>query len=178
MSAAPTNPRARGTRRAVAALCAALALASCGFQLRGSQTLPYESVYVNVPRSSDLRLLLARTIEMQGNSRVVENPELAQARLTVTREEREKSILTLDAAGQVREFLLRYRIAYVVDDGKGTVLVPEKELALAREVTFNASLVLAKEFEDELLYRDMQRDAAQQIVRRLALAGRGATGQR
>jgi LPS-assembly lipoprotein len=178
VSAAPKTFRVQKVRRAVAALCAALALASCGFHLRGAQALPYESVYVNVPSSSELRLFLVRAIELQAGSRVVENAGLAQARLTVTREEREKSILSLDSSGQVREFQLRYRIAYLVDDGKGTVLVPERQLALARDVTFDASLLLAKQFEDELLYRDMLRDAAQQIVRRLALVGRKATGER
>ncbi|MEO8142986.1 MAG: LPS assembly lipoprotein LptE, partial [Betaproteobacteria bacterium] len=41
---------------------------------------------------------------------------------------------------------------------------------LTRDITFNDSDVLAKETEEQLLYRDMQSDMVQQIMRRLAVA--------
>jgi len=39
---------------------------------------------------------------------------------------------------------------------------------LQRDISFNESAVLAKETEEALLYRDMQSDIVQQILRRLA----------
>ena len=41
---------------------------------------------------------------------------------------------------------------------------------LKRDISFNDAEVLAKEAEEALLYRDMQLDAVQQLVRRLQAA--------
>ena len=43
---------------------------------------------------------------------------------------------------------------------------------LTRDVTFNDTEILAKEQEEQLLFRDMQTDMVQQIMRRLAAAKR------
>jgi len=45
---------------------------------------------------------------------------------------------------------------------------------LSRDVTFNDTEILAKEAEEQLLFRDMQADMVQQIIRRLAAAKRTA----
>ena len=41
-------------------------------------------------------------------------------------------------------------------------------LTLKRDIGFNESQVIAKEAEEELLYRDMQSDLVQQILRRMS----------
>jgi LPS-assembly lipoprotein len=48
--------------------------------------------------------------------------------------------------------------------------VAQNTLELTRDVSFNDADVLAKESEEQLLYRDMQTDMVQQIMRRLAAA--------
>ena len=50
----------------------------------------------------------------------------------------------------------------------GKELIPETELLQQRDISFNESAVLAKEAEEALLYRDMQTDIVQQLMRRLA----------
>jgi LPS-assembly lipoprotein len=56
----------------------------------------------------------------------------------------------------------------VVDTAGKEVLVPTV-ISLKRTISFNESQVLAKESEEGLLYRDMQSDLVQQIMRRLAV---------
>jgi LPS-assembly lipoprotein len=46
--------------------------------------------------------------------------------------------------------------------------VPTTEIGLSRDMTYSDTQVLAKAEEEKLLYRDMQNDAAQQILRRMA----------
>jgi LPS-assembly lipoprotein len=43
---------------------------------------------------------------------------------------------------------------------------------LTRDVTYNDADILAKESEEELLFRDMQSDMVQQLMRRLAAVER------
>jgi LPS-assembly lipoprotein len=151
----------------VAALC--LALAACGFHLRGTAALPFDTVYVQ-GAASGIALDLKRNIQAGTRAKVVEEPKNAQAILEFTQEAREKQILSLTGTGRVREFQLRYRVGFRVHDGKGSEYVPNSVVQLTRDVSFNDSDVLAKEAEEQLLFRDLQNDMVQQIMRRLAAA--------
>jgi LPS-assembly lipoprotein len=100
----------------------------------------------------------------------VNSPAQAQAVLDLTTEERSKTILSLNAAGRVREFQLRYRLSFRVHDAKGRDYLPLSEIRLTRDISFNDAQVLSKEAEELLLFRDMQSDMVQQILRRLSAA--------
>jgi LPS-assembly lipoprotein len=156
-------------------LAAWLLLAGCGFHLRAPQPLPFDSIHVGMPDSSELGAALKRSIRTSGRTRVVEDPRQAQALLTVVGEGREKVILSLNAAGRVREFQLRYSFAFKVQDAQGREILPQNRIVLTRDYTFNDETILAKEQEEALLYADMQKDLVQQIVRRLAAASPGAS---
>ena len=147
----------------------ALTLAGCGFRLRGTAELPFSSVYVP-GASGGIALDLARNIRAGTNAKVVSDAKEADAILQFTSETREKEILSLTGAGRVREFRLRYKVGFRVHDGKGNDFVPQSVLELTRDVSFNDADVLAKETEEQLLYRDMQGDMVQQIMRKLAAA--------
>lgn len=146
-----------------------LFVAGCGFRLRGTADVPFETVYV--PGAiSGIALDLKRNIQAGTNAKVVDDPKQADAVVEFSQESREKEILSLTAAGRVREFRLRYRVGFRVHNGKGGVYVPQTMLELTRDVSFNDAEVLAKEAEEQLLFRDMQNDMVQQIMRRLAAA--------
>ncbi len=66
---------------------------------------------------------------------------------------------------------MRYRVGFRVTDAKGAqVYLPTGEIQLTRDMAYSDAQVLAKEAEEALLYRDMQRDMVQQIMRRLVAA--------
>lgn len=158
-------------RTAIAASILALALGACGFQLRGTAALPFDTLYMP-SAGGGIALDLKRNIQAGTRTTVIDDPKKAEALLEFSQEIREKLILSLAANGRVREFQLRYRVGFRVHDGKGGEFVPASTVQLTREVSFNDSDVLAKETEEQLLYRDMQFDMVQQIMRRLAAAQR------
>jgi LPS-assembly lipoprotein len=80
--------------------------------------------------------------------------------------------LSLTGTGAVSEFRLRYLVTFRLHDRKGGDYVPASTIELTRDVTFNDAEVLAKDTEEQLLYRDMQSDMVQQIMQRLAAAKR------
>jgi LPS-assembly lipoprotein len=168
------NPRITPMSKVMTVVAAALcvALGACGFQLRGQATLPFDTLYV--ASISGLATQLKRNIVAGTNTRLVDNEKSAQAILTVQAEAQEKSILSLDSGGRVREYQLRYRYRFRVTDAKGLEFVPSNEIILTRDITFNDSQVLAKETEEVLLYRDMQSDMVQQVLRRLSAAKKPA----
>jgi LPS-assembly lipoprotein len=152
-------------------LIACLALAGCGFRLRGTADVPFKHVYVQ-GASAGVALDLRRHINAGTSARVVDDPKLAEAVLELTQERREKHILSLTGAGRVREFQLRYQLVFRVHDGKGAEYVAPTTLLLTRDMSFSDAEVLAKEAEEQLLFRDMQADMVQQMLRRLATAGK------
>ena len=155
------------------ALAAALGclLAACGFQLRGAAPLPFETLYMT-GTSGGIGLDLKRNIQSGTRTTVIEDAKKAEAVLEFQQELREKKILSLAATGRVREFQLIYRVTFRVHDGKGGEFLPVSAVQLTRDVSFNDTDVLAKETEEALLFRDMQFDMVQLILRRLAAAQR------
>ena len=156
--------------RILAMLLAGLVTAACGFQLRGQATLPFETLYVAIPDISPLGIELRRNIAAGTRTRLVSDPALAQATLSVTSEERSKGVISFDVGGRMRELQLRYRLAFRVHDAKGRDYLRQSEIRLTRDISYNDTQVLAKEQEELLLYRDMQADMVRQILRRLASA--------
>jgi LPS-assembly lipoprotein len=144
----------------------ALLVSACGFQLRGSASLPFTSVFVE-GGSSDLTVDLRRAIHSSG-TKIMDTAQGAEAILLVTTESREKRILTLTSAGRVSEFQLVYRLGFRVNDAKGKEFLANQDIELKRDFTFNDSEILSKESEESLLYRDMENDAVQQVLRRMS----------
>src|ERR1700704_957698 len=158
----------RSSRAAVAGMMAAL-LSACGFHLRGQAELPFETLYI--PGNNPLVVELKRNVAAASKARLVDKPGDAQAVLAFTEELRDKIILSFSAAGRVSEYQLRYRVGFRVTDAKGAqVYLPTNEILLTRDMAYSDAQVLAKEAEEALLYRDMQRDMVQQTLRRLVAA--------
>jgi LPS-assembly lipoprotein len=154
-------------RTAILLVAASILMASCGFQLRGRTDLPFETIYVEGMDYSPFTGQLRRAIETASSTRLAENATDAQAILTLIGESQERSILALSGGGRVREFQLRYRVSFRVHDGKGREWLPADEVILRRDLTYDDTQVLAKEAEAQLLFRDMQADAVNQVLRRI-----------
>ena len=158
-------------RRLLLSLSPALALGACGFRLRGAPDLAFQTLYVSVAENSSLGNELKRNLSSLGAVQLItdvaQKPK-AQAILDVLSETREKNVVGVNASGQVREFQLRVRVNFRLSTPQGAELIPATELLQQRDISFNESAVLAKEAEEALLYRDMQTDIVQQLMRRLA----------
>ena len=157
-----------------AASSASLALVSlngCGFALRKAPNFAFTTLYSGLAESSPLGVELRRSLESTGKVKVINDARRiseAQVVLDVLQDQREKVVLSLNSSGQVREFQLRLRFVFRLRTLAGKELIAATEIALQRDISFNESAVLAKEAEENLLYRDMQSDVVQQIMRRLA----------
>lgn len=146
-----------------------LALAGCGFRLRGSQSYPFQTLAILPQPGGSLASELRRSL---GGAVRVLAPEAALTQAQVVfellQEQREKAVVGVSSAGQVREFQLRIRVKFRVSTPQGKELVADTEILQQRDISFSESAVLAKEAEEALLYRNMQTDIVQQLMRRLA----------
>lgn len=144
-------------------------LPGCGFALRSSQNFAFQTVAVTPEKTGGVAAALARYLgDRVRPLAAVAGQEPAQAVVDILQESREKVVVGVNASGQVREFELRLRVTFRLRTPAGVELIAPTQIALQREISFNETAVLAKEAEEVLLYRDMQTDIVQQLVRRLA----------
>jgi LPS-assembly lipoprotein len=152
------------------ALFLALAVSACGFQLRGSYSLPWETLHLGLAQNSEIYQQIRRGVEAGTHTRIVADKQAAQAALIVLNDTQARNILSLSATGLVREFQLTRSFTYRIEDAKGKELTPATTIVLQREMTFDDTRIFAKEAEEAMILREMQSDLVSQLLRRLAAA--------
>lgn len=155
-----------------ALLCAAL-LPGCGFQLRGEYNVPFASVFVAAAGTSQVATRLQRELT-NSPTKLTTAAKDAEAQLNIVEEKRDRLILSLSGAGRVREYQLKLTVRYQLVESKGAVAIPTSEIQLQRILTYDDSQVIAKQQEEAMLYQDMERDAAGQILRRMTAIKRNS----
>lgn len=174
-TAIPTLSRTQGVhviRRSFLSLFlplagSALVLSACGFQLRGEQNFAFKRLAV-VGGPPPFTARLTRMIEGGSDSVVVDSTANADAVLHVS-EVRNFSTLTLNSFGSVEEYQVNYWLNYSLVSKDGTMLIKPSTIALNRAMTYSDQYSTAKVQEADLLFADMQNDAVDQLMRRLAV---------
>jgi LPS-assembly lipoprotein len=151
-----------------AALLVSGGLASCGFRLRGTQQLPFDSVFVAAPHTSALKPELEAAIRTGTSTAVLDERTKAKAVVEIVSETRERDVLSVNAQGRAREYRLRLRVVFRVSDGKAREYLGQTTVATNRDLAVLEEQLLAREYEAEQLYQDMLYDLAQQILRRMS----------
>ncbi len=152
-------------RYTLVALLAAALVSACGFRPRGSIALPedFRNVYVDAPVgiSDDLAVFLD-----SGGANLSRTAAESDAVIKVQSENYEQRVVAVDATtGKAREFELLYTLDFSVRMKDGTMLVPPKHLVIRRIYVFDPTAVIGATRNVELLRVDMQRDAAERIIR-------------
>lgn len=168
----PCPPRQVLTRIVLAAVLLGVGLmGGCGFELRKPANYAFQTLFSSVPATTSLGGQLKRQLERDGRVEVitdVRQVERAQVIFEQLGEAREKVVVGRTATGAIREFQLRLRYRFQLRNPAGVELIPDTEIVLSRDINFNETGALSKEYEEGLLYRDMEQDLIAQIQRRLA----------
>ena len=164
----------RGAAGRVAALAFSMLLFACGFHLRGEAHYAFATLFLNSPPALSITTELKRSLEGIGSARLVAAAAGAEAVLEVNSVEDTKQILSLSGGGKVAEYLLTKRVMFRVHDNDGQDWLPTAEVLVRRSYTYSDTEALAKEAQEQRLWREMQTDSVQQIVRRLQAAKKPA----
>lgn len=166
-ASAPANRR--GWLRMAGMGGVSVALGACGFKLRGSQAFAFSRIAIMPNPGGSLAQELRRSFGAAVQV-LAEDVPLTQAQLvlTVGNEAREKVVVGVNASGQVRELQLRMRVRLSLRTAKGKEIIADDEILQQQDMSYQETAALAKEAEEALLYRNMQSDIVQQILRRLS----------
>lgn len=170
-----------GTRRLVLLVGGSALLGGCGFKLRQPPKLAFETLRSPGNFATPVAQELKRALEQAGVRLLPPDPPrapdtpapaLPDVVLDVLADQRERAVVGITATGQVRELQLRTRFRFRLRSGEGADLIDDSELLQTRDISFTETAVLGKEAEEALMYKDMQTDIVQQVLRRLSVVKR------
>lgn len=161
----------RGLLVAAGASVPLLGLSACGFKLRGTFNLPFQSARLVGPVNTPVATALVAALQRSGVRLVGSPAEVGPGEkhvvLVLLNDQRERAVTGQTAAGQVRELQLRSRFSFQVEAANGRILQNPAEVLVQRDISYNESDALAKQSEEALLFNDLTNDAVQQVMRRL-----------
>ncbi len=152
-----------------ALLLSLIVISACGFHLRGASEFPFKTIYVSGSEMTPFGVSLRRNLKGQENAKLVDSESDADVVLQIMSERPEKVILSLTVQGLVREYTLNSYLTFQVHDRQGKVILPPVTIVLHRVISNNENMTLSKASEETMLYKDMQTDLVQQVVRRLSV---------
>jgi LPS-assembly lipoprotein len=153
----------------ISALFVLLALTGCGFHLQGRTPLPapLKVTFVQAKdRQSDFVQGLRKALITSG-AKIAPDSERATSTVHVVKDEVKRNVLSVSARNTPREYEVTYTVRFSVESG-GKDLLPEQEVSLSRDYSFDETELLAKENEEALLREALAHDLVGIVMRRLA----------
>ena len=140
-------------------------LGACGFQLQGAITIPaeMERTYIETEDRFSFFYRAFRRELLAAGVNIVDTPEDATANFTIYFDQTAQRVLSVSARNVPTEYEVFYTIQYGLVSGDVTLL-DVQEMTGTRDYTYDATLVLGKAKEEELM-----RDAIVQDLVRIIL---------
>lgn len=145
----------------------AISLTACGFKLRGSYDLAPELQRIYVAGSSSSAVVDDLKTFLSTSATVLDEKSDADAILTIVSENQKTTTLSTDSRGKVRESEMQLNIVYSLKRANGDVLIDKETISLIRDYINDENDIISRTNEAAVITRDLKRDAAQQIIRRL-----------
>lgn len=151
-----------------------LFLVSCGFHFRETGKVAFapllSTLRVMVENSQQqndpLLVAMKNALRTQTDVQIVDTGDAPL--LVLFGERTDNQVLSVGSTGKAAEYLLKYEVSFRLTHKDGKVLSESQTVRVQRDHAFDRLNVLAMDREERELRREMQRDAAQQILRRLS----------
>ena len=149
-------------------LVIAITLSSCGFKLKGSYEIPYQTIYLQAAGESRVGRIIKRQIQRKSNIEIVQTLSAAEATINILEEVSTRAVAVLSNVGSVDEYELIYTVRYRIGPGQNSSSMQEGQIVLRRKITHSDLDIAAKSNEEDVLINDMASEAATGILVRLS----------
>lgn len=153
----------------IAALATLAALAGCGFQLQGAVSTPPEMqrTYIDAADRHSLFYRELRRELIAAGVDVVDRIADATATFAIYFDDTDQRVLSVSARNVPTEFEVYYTVRYGIVSGEETLLEVQ-DLTLTRDYTYDATLVLGKAKEQDLLREAIARDLVRIVLKQIS----------
>lgn len=150
-------------------IAAVTLVAGCGFHLQGALTTPdqMERTYI---ATEDHHSLFYRQLRLQlqaAGVSLVDAEADSTATFSILFDETAQRVLSVSARNVPTEYEVYYTIQFAIDDGAGRLLEPQT-LTGTRDYTYDATLVLGKAREEELLRDAIVNDLVRIVLKQIS----------
>ena len=145
-----------------------MTLSSCGFKLKGSYEIPYQTIYLQAAGESRVGRTIKKKLQRRPNIEIVQTLSAAEAAISILEEASTRTVAVLSNTGNVDEYELVYTIRYKIEVLKNSSSSVERQIVLRRKITHSDLDIAAKSNEENSLIDDMAVEAATNILVRLS----------
>src|SRR6476620_10443099 len=153
----------------------AFALSGCGFQLRDALTLPADLGPLRVVSPdpySPLATEVSEALTRAGAVPAAPDATTGVATLRIVSERWASTPISVDVEGRAQEYTLRYAVIFRLNRADGSDMVPQQVIELSRDYISVPTNSSGTEGEREILTRELRREMAASILRRVDAASR------
>ena len=154
----------------IAVLLSATLLSACGWQLRGSLTLPegVNSIYIadSSNSSNGVIALTIANILKQSNIDLATSSTDAQYSIYLSNERLDRRAISVGSDTLASEYELTHEVDYYIANSD-TILAPTTSARVIRSYTYDRDDVVSKNEEEEIIRKEMRSNLASQILNRL-----------
>ncbi|QMT32835.1 LPS assembly lipoprotein LptE [Conchiformibius steedae DSM 2580] len=144
-------------------LCLIFTVNACGFQPKGRLSSLSAQPLWQLENAGSLQEALNTALKRAGATVQSDAPQ----QLQIVSVERQKDIYTITRAAKLSEYRLSLNVGFQVRRQHAPAGLPA-QVRVERTLPYADAMVLGKQEEEALIWREMEQDAAEQIVRRLA----------
>ncbi len=160
------------SRRTTALLLAVLTLGlgACGFQLQGAFTVPAEMqrTYIETDDRHSFFYRAFRRELLAAGVNVVDSAEESTARFTIYVDRTGQRVLSVSARNVPTEYEVFYTIQYGLMSGE-VALLDVQDMTGTRDYTYDATLVLGKAKEEELMRNAIVEDLVRIVLKQISV---------
>jgi len=147
-------------------------LSACGFQLRGTNLQAIQNVTIYVQSSgADILAAEVKRQLLDADVKRVSSASKADYTVTLSNESFQSKVLSVSpSTGKVEEYEITYNAMLKIADKNDTITVSAEPISATRDFTFEEGAVLSKVEESTVLKKDIAKQAAASVLRRLRAA--------
>ncbi len=147
-------------------------LSACGFQLRGTnlQALQNVTIYVQSSGADILAAEVKRQL-LDADVKTVSGASKADYTVTLSNESFQSKVLSVSpTTGKVEEYQITYKAMLKIANRDKSTTASAEPISASRDIIFDQGAVLSTIEESAVLKRDIAKQAAATVLRRLRAA--------
>jgi LPS-assembly lipoprotein len=149
-----------------------ISLGACGWHLRGSVGLSFDTIYIDGSANSEVGKRIKERLNRKKTVNVVSDPSDAGIGLKILKENLEKKHSIISSTGKVSEYELLLKLEYEITKSGADVDAVVDQLVIRRLMTYSDDNLVAKNSEEDSLIKDMYSEASRALLVRVSALSR------
>jgi LPS-assembly lipoprotein len=152
-----------------------VSVGACGWHLRGSVDLSFDTIYIDGSANSEVGKRIEERLKRKKTVNVVSDPRDAGISLKILNENLEKKHSIISSAGKVSEYELILRLDYEISKFGMDADTFVDKLVIRRLMTYSDDNLVAKNSEEDSLIKDMYSEASRTLLVRVSALSRSSS---